>query len=79
MRPILNLVSDYILSRSGVLKVVEKDIQPATKTNIEQYRNLVLNPFSHYNTEKHEFKTELNDAIVAVKTLRDELSKGIRV
>jgi len=55
-------------------KVVEKDIQSATKTNIEQYRDLVLNPFSHYNTEKHEFKTELNDAIEAVKTLKEELS-----
>ncbi len=54
--------------------VVAKDIQPATKTDIEQCRDLVLNPFSHYNTEKHEFKTELNNAIEAVKTLKYELS-----
>jgi hypothetical protein len=36
---------------------------------------LVLNPFSHYNTEKHEIKTELKEAIEAVKKLKNELSK----
>ena len=49
------------------------DIQPATKRDIEQYRDLVLNPYSHYNTEKHEIKTELIDAIDAVKKLKPEL------
>lgn len=52
---------------------VESDVQPATKATIEQYRGLVLNPFSHYNTEKHEVKTELAAAIQAVETLRSEL------
>lgn len=55
-------------------KVVKKDIQPSLITAIEQYRGLVLNPFSHYNTEKHEFRTELNDAIGAVKNLKFELN-----
>ena len=27
------------------------DLQPITITDIEQYRNLVLNAFSHFNTE----------------------------
>jgi len=52
----------------------DKDIRAETITNIEQYRNLVLNPFSHYNTEAHEIKTELKDAIEAVKNLQKELN-----
>ena len=51
------------------------DITPFTKSEIEQYRDLVLNPFSHYNTEKHEFKTELKDAIDAVTRLKKELTE----
>jgi len=32
------------------------DILPTTKVNIETYRSLVLNAFSHYNTERHEIR-----------------------
>jgi len=53
---------------------VSADITPFTKTEIEQYRDLVLNPFSHYNTEKHEIKTELTNAIDAVTRLKSELT-----
>lgn len=49
------------------------DIDPTTKSEIEQYRTLVLNPFSHYDTEKHELKTELHNAIAAVEKLKNEL------
>jgi energy-coupling factor transporter ATP-binding protein EcfA2 len=53
--------------------VVKEDIQQDTITAIEQYRALVLNPFSHYDTETHELKTELRGAIDAVKNLKAEL------
>ncbi|MCP4150006.1 MAG: hypothetical protein GY757_19830 [bacterium] len=49
-------------------------LTPALKVEIEQYRDLVLNPFSHYNTEKHEIKSELIDAMEAIKKLKNELS-----
>jgi hypothetical protein len=52
---------------------VKPDLLPQTITDIDQYRNLVLNPFSHYNTEKHEIRTELTLAIEAVKVLKTEL------
>ncbi|RIK37431.1 MAG: hypothetical protein DCC55_24355 [Chloroflexi bacterium] len=48
-------------------------VSSATKSAIETYRNLVLNAFSHYNTEKHEIKTELASAIKAVNDLKSEL------
>lgn len=54
-------------------KVVCIDVKHKTKTAIERYRNLVLNPFSHYNTEKSEFKSELENAITTVKHLKAEL------
>ena len=41
---------------------------------IETYRPLVLNAFSHYNTERHEIRAELISAIQAVKNLTDELA-----
>jgi hypothetical protein len=43
-------------------------------TEVEQYRDLVLNPFSHYNTEKHEIRTELTTAIQTIKTLKTALT-----
>lgn len=53
---------------------VKPDLQPQTISAIEQYRNLVLNTFSHYNTEKHEIRTELEAAIKVVGDLKDELN-----
>ena len=52
---------------------ITPDLQQKTITDIEQYRNLVLNTFSHYNTEKHEIRTELEAAIQAVRVLKSEL------
>ncbi|WP_300461253.1 ATP-binding protein [Desulfobacula sp.] len=43
-------------------------------TDVEKYRSLVLNTFSHYNLEKHEIKNELNSAIQAIEKLKTELS-----
>ena len=54
--------------------VVKNDIEPSTKTALEQYRSLVLNPFSHYDTETHELKTELQSAMAVVKNLKNELN-----
>ena len=49
------------------------DIKPKRKSDVEKYRALVLNAFSHYNTERHEIKKELADAIKAVSDLAIEL------
>lgn len=57
-------------------QAIEDDLQPQTSLAIEQYRNLVLNAFSHYNTEKHEIRTELEAAIKAVGDLKDELNNS---
>ena len=55
-------------------KVIKIDVPEPTRNAIETYRNLVLNPFSHYNTERHEIQTELTNAISTVKALKTELS-----
>lgn len=55
-------------------KVIKADVAAATKADIEKYRSLVLNPFSHYNTERHEIKTELINAIQTVNALKQELA-----
>ena len=54
-------------------KVIKDDVAQATKADIEKYRTLVLNPFSHYNTEQHEIGTELQNAIQAVKDLKNNV------
>jgi hypothetical protein len=43
---------------------------PQTKTDVEQYRDLVMNAFSHYNTDKHEIGTELTSAILDYKNTK---------
>lgn len=55
--------------------VIKGDLPAATQASIETYRPLVLNAFSHYNTERHEIKTELTNAIEAVRNLKVELAK----
>jgi hypothetical protein len=35
---------------------------------------LVLKPFSHYNAETHELKTELQSARLVVEKLKNELN-----
>lgn len=53
--------------------VIKEELPPQVVTDIKNYRNLVLNPFSHYNADQYEFKTELKGAIQAVKSLEQEL------
>ena len=55
-------------------KVIKEDLPTQTVKDIETYRALVLNTFSHYNTERHEIKPELESAIKTVKQLRDSLN-----
>lgn len=57
-------------------KVIKGDISEGLKNKIEQYRNLVLNPFSHYDPEKPEFKSELKGTIDALEDLRKELTQA---
>jgi len=55
--------------------VIKGDLSAPTCNEIETYRPLVLNAFSHYNTERHEIKKELTSAIQAVKNLKADLDK----
>lgn len=55
-------------------KVIRDEVPAQAKNDIETYRPLVLNSFSHYNTERHEIKTELTSAIQAVENLKIELA-----
>jgi len=52
---------------------IKGEVSETTKADIEKYRALVLNPFSHYNTERHEIGAELKSAIQAVKNLKKAL------
>lgn len=56
---------------------LKADIPEATRNDIETYRPLVLNAFSHYNTERHEIKAELASAIQAVKNRQGRIEKAI--
>ncbi len=58
-------------------QVIKEDVNRldgSLVTQVEQYRNLVLNTFSHYNTEKHEIRAELNSAIQTIRNLKAALS-----
>jgi len=54
-------------------KEVKEDLSDGMKSAVEEYRALVLNPFSHYNTEKHEIGSEIAAAISVIEKLKDEL------
>ena len=46
---------------------------PATETKINHYTNLVLNPLSHHDVNKHEITSEIQGAIDTIKDLQSEL------
>ena len=56
-------------------KVIKGDLPKKLQREIETYRSLVLNTFSHYNTERHEIKPELEGAVKAVRELEAILAK----
>ena len=66
-------IKDY--SSEDFWSAIKNDIPGPTKDSIETYRALVLNALSHYNTDRHEIKPELENAIQAVKDLKSELGK----
>ncbi|MDD4535782.1 MAG: AAA family ATPase [Petrimonas sp.] len=49
---------------------VKTDVPAAVKNDIEQYRFLTLNAYSHYNPETNPFRTDLANAITAVENLK---------
>jgi len=49
-------------------------LTPITTTQIDHYTNLVLNPLSHHDVNKHEITTEIQGAITTIKTLKTELN-----
>ena len=63
-------LKDY--SSQNFWKAIKADV-PGSINDIERYRALVLNTFSHYNTDRHEIKIELKNAIKAVKELDTNL------
>lgn len=52
---------------------VKKVVSTTLKNKIEKYRGLVMNPFSHNDLEKPQFKRELRKTIEAVKELKESL------
>lgn len=53
---------------------VKNDVPVTVKNDIEQYRFLTLNSYSHYNPETNPFRTDLRNAITAVENLRTTLN-----
>ena len=54
-------------------EALKADLTQPTRDNIETYRSLVMNPFSHYNSERPEIRAELQNAIQAVRALKAKL------
>lgn len=51
--------------------VEQTDIDEALVKQVEIHRGTVMNPFSHYDLEKPEFKTELENTIAEIEKLKD--------
>lgn len=49
-------------------------LTPATIAQIDHYTNLVLNPLSHHDINKHEITSEIQGALTTIKTLKAELN-----
>jgi hypothetical protein len=49
-------------------------LTPVTTTQIDHFTNLVLNPLSHHDINKHEITTEIQGALNTIKNLKAELN-----
>jgi len=67
-------VKDY--TTEDFWKIIKNDLPPQVRDEIESYRPLVLNAFSHYNTDRYEIKTELDSTIQVIERLKDELASS---
>ena len=54
--------------------IQQTDIDLALKKDIEIHRGVVMNPFSHYDLEKPEFQTELQQTIDSVEKLNGQIA-----
>jgi len=45
----------------------------STKQQINHYTNLVLNPLSHHDVNKHEITAEIQNAFAAILALKNGL------
>jgi hypothetical protein len=70
-----SIISDVTSIAYGVSRWWRLFCARSTHPPIETYRPLVLNAFSHYNTERHEIRAELKKAIQSNKNLKAELGK----
>ena len=57
----------------------QTDINSDLALKIDMHRSVVMNPFSHYDLEKPEFKKELEDTIDAVKEIKSAAGRLKRV
>lgn len=55
-------------------KTTKCGLTPATTAQIDHYTNLVLNPLSHHDINKHEITSEIQGALTSIKTLKAELN-----
>lgn len=61
-------------SSNDFWSAITADLDSDIVNNVERFRELVLNAFSHYNTEKHEIRSELESAIEVIENLRENLN-----
>ena len=64
-----NAVKKYKIDNPGRCNLTQ-----ATIEDINHFTNLVLNPLSHHDVNKHEITAEIQGAIATIKTLKAELN-----
>lgn len=63
-------IKDYKSRGIGVCNLTQ-----ATESEIDNLLRLVLNPLSHHTINRHEISGEIQRALIAIKTLKTELSR----
>jgi len=49
------------------------------RTDLTRYRSLILNPFSHYDLTRHQFRSELTASVQLIKDIRKRLKDKVGV
>ena len=57
----------------------QTDISEDLKNEIETHRETVMNPFSHYDLERPQFRAELEATIEKVERLNDKFDNIQRI
>lgn len=87
-KPVKYKIQAHKVDIDSFWQAVQNEVIPGTttqlftnkmKTDLTRYRSLILNPFSHYDLSRHQFRSELTACVQLIKDIQKRLREKVGV